>query len=103
MILRRNKNLSQKKLASLTGLGVANIARYELDSSMPNTQTLITLSDFFQVSTDYLLKSSGAISFPKDPDLLILMSKIDQFDDDSKIFLKKMINSLIDSQLPKNS
>jgi len=98
MILRRNKHLSQRKLAELIKTGVANIARYELDSSLPGALTLIKLSDFFDVSIDYLLKSSGPGSSVKDPQVALLMSKIDDLDSKNRAFIIGMVNSFISSQ-----
>ena len=95
MILRRNKNLSQKKLAELTGIGVANIARYETESTSPNIQNLIALSNFFKVSTDYLLKENSISFNINDPELIEMINKINDFPEQEKNRIKNLINSYI--------
>lgn len=53
--LRREKGLSQAKLAKLLNLGTSTIANYELNKRTPDPATLKRLADFFDVSVDYLL------------------------------------------------
>ncbi|MEW6770244.1 MAG: helix-turn-helix transcriptional regulator [Bacillota bacterium] len=53
--LRKEKGLSQAKLAKLLNLGTSTIANYELNKRTPDPATLKRLADFFDVSVDYLL------------------------------------------------
>lgn len=53
--LRLSKNLSQMQLSVLTGLSQSAIAKWELNKTEPTASALITLSHFFNESTDYLL------------------------------------------------
>jgi transcriptional regulator with XRE-family HTH domain len=99
MILRKNKKLSQKKLAKLLEVGVVNIARYETGVAYPSAQTLIILSDFFEVSIDYLLKDiENDISSLEDKELPGLIFKIDSLDKSDKESLKNMIVSFVETK-----
>jgi len=53
--LRRSKKLTQKELSDITGIPISTIAHYEAGSRIPSVEQLKTLSNFFKVSTDYLL------------------------------------------------
>lgn len=54
--LRKKRNLSQYDLAERLGFSRGQLANYEQGSRQPDYDTLIILADFFEVSTDYLLK-----------------------------------------------
>lgn len=53
--LRKEKNLSQKQLAESIGTTFTNLSRWELGQFEPDFNTLIKISSFFNVTTDYLL------------------------------------------------
>lgn len=53
--LRIEKGLSQHQLAKATGISQNAIAFWENEKRAPNSNAVIILADFFQVSTDYLL------------------------------------------------
>ncbi|MBO8138365.1 MAG: helix-turn-helix domain-containing protein [Desulfotomaculum sp.] len=57
--LRKEKGLSQSRLASLLKLGQSTIAMYERNKREPDTATINKLADFFGVSVDYLLGRSS--------------------------------------------
>lgn len=53
--LREENNLTQEAIALLLNLTKANISKYELGKLQPNIETLKVLSNYFNVSIDYLL------------------------------------------------
>lgn len=53
--LREENNLTQGAIASILNLTKANISKYELGRLQPNIETLKLLSDYFNVSIDYLI------------------------------------------------
>lgn len=53
--LRLELNLNQKELADKIGISRSSIAMYETDQRTPDYETINALSDFFNVSSDYLL------------------------------------------------
>lgn len=55
--LRRNADVTQSTLAKYLGVVPSAVGKYELYSnSYPSIDALLKISDFFHVSTDYLLK-----------------------------------------------
>jgi transcriptional regulator with XRE-family HTH domain len=58
--LRRVKNISQEKLASLVGLSTGAIGAYEVDRTYPSVAVLVKISTEFQVSIDWLIKGEEA-------------------------------------------
>lgn len=53
--LRDSHELTQKQLATNTGLSEIGIRSYESRRRKPAHDAIISLADFFNVSTDYLL------------------------------------------------
>ena len=53
--LRKQSGLSQEQLASQLTISRQAISKWELDSSLPDTENIIQLSKLFNVSIDYLL------------------------------------------------
>ena len=54
-MLRERDGISQAKLAQALSVSVSFIAEIEMGRSSVSTELLINLSEFFAVSTDYLL------------------------------------------------
>lgn len=52
--LRKEKNISQKELASLIDVSQRLISNYEDGSATPTVENLIKIADTFKVSLDYL-------------------------------------------------
>ncbi len=53
--LRTNNNLSMEALANALGTGKSTISMWENNGVIPRDEMLIKLSNFFDVSIDYLL------------------------------------------------
>lgn len=53
--LRNEKNLTLNKLSEKINISPQVLSRYERGDREPDIKTLITLSDFFGVSVDYLI------------------------------------------------
>ena len=56
--LRKFKNISQKELAKQTGITQAAISLWERGERQPNSNAILPLCRFFDVSLDYLLGNS---------------------------------------------
>lgn len=63
--LRKTKGLSQEQLAEVLDLTRQTISKWELDQSTPDLEYIVKLSDFFSVTTDYLIKGEQ-INQPSD-------------------------------------
>lgn len=57
--LRRQKGILQKELAAVLHCSVGTISNYEAGIHNPDLDTLVTLADYYGVSTDYLLGRSA--------------------------------------------
>lgn len=53
--LRKERGLSQDQLAAALGVSRQSVSKWELGDDMPRVDKILLLSDFFGVSTDYLL------------------------------------------------
>ena len=56
--LRTQYNLSQEELAYKLGVSRQAVSKWELGPSLPETGSIICISDLFNVSLDYLLKDA---------------------------------------------
>lgn len=55
--LCRDKNITQKQLADIIGINQNTIKTWE--HKLPNSETLVKIADYFNVTTDYLLGRSS--------------------------------------------
>ena len=54
--LRKSKGISQEELADKIGVSRQAVSKWESGQSIPDIEKIILLSDFFETTTDYLLK-----------------------------------------------
>ncbi len=52
--LRKKKGVTQEQLATALNISPQAVSKWETNTSLPDTQTLPLISDFFGVSIDYL-------------------------------------------------
>lgn len=60
--LRKSKGISQEELADKIGVSRQAVSKWESEQSTPDIEKVILLSDFFDVTTDYLLKGIEPVS-----------------------------------------
>ncbi len=58
--LRKAKGLSQEELADKLGVSRQAVSKWESEQSIPDIDRIIIMSDFFEVTTDYILKGIEA-------------------------------------------
>lgn len=58
--LRKKSNLSQEQLAEQLGVSRQAISKWESGLAAPESDKLVTISNYFQVSLDYLMKEESA-------------------------------------------
>lgn len=58
--LRKIKGISQEELADKIGVSRQAVSKWESEQSIPDLDKIIILSEFFEVSTDFLLKGIEA-------------------------------------------
>lgn len=54
--LRKARGISQEGLADQLGVSRQAVSKWESEQSMPDLDKIISMSDYFEVTTDYLLK-----------------------------------------------
>lgn len=54
--LRKVKGISQEELANKIGVSRQAVSKWESEQSSPDIEKIIIMSDYFKVTTDYLLK-----------------------------------------------
>ena len=65
--LHNDRELSQKELGRVLHIRGGTISCYERGSSLPNSDRIVQIADYFHVTTDYLL---GRTSYNISPDYL---------------------------------
>lgn len=53
--LRKSNKLTQEELGKILGVGKTTISMYETSNSTPNDEIKLKISEYFNVSLDYLL------------------------------------------------
>lgn len=56
--LRKEKGISQDQLANEVGVSRQAVSKWESQQSLPDLEKIIILSEYFSVSTDYLIKGT---------------------------------------------
>lgn len=56
LYLRKSKGISQEELADKVGVSRQAVSKWESEQSMPDLEKIIIMSDYFNVTTDYILK-----------------------------------------------
>lgn len=54
--LRKNKGISQEELADKVGVSRQAVSKWESEQSVPDLERVIIMSEYFGVTTDYILK-----------------------------------------------
>lgn len=65
--LRKQKKLTQEKVGEMVNMSQRSVANWESGERLPSIQTLIELSDKFNVSVDYMLGCTDNPEKQKEP------------------------------------
>lgn len=60
--LRKTKGISQEELADKVGVSRQAVSKWESEQSTPDLEKVIVMSDFFGITTDYILKGIEPIT-----------------------------------------
>ncbi len=96
--LRTQYGYSQEALAEKLNVSRQAISKWELGTTLPETDKVITISDFFDVSTDYLLKDNIQLNNNESLDRVVLkfLGSAQDMDDISKELVDIMKDGIID-------
>lgn len=70
--LRVRYDYSQEYLAEQIGVSRQAVSKWELGATLPDTEKLIAISEFFNVSADYLLKDTEDMGNGANMDRIVL-------------------------------
>lgn len=59
--LRKAKGLSMKELGAIIGVAESTVSQYENGKRQPDFETLLLISEYFDVSVDYLLRGNHVL------------------------------------------
>lgn len=96
--LRSEKGWSQKELAGKLEIHPVNMTKLEQGKNFPSVDTLIRLSEIFNVSIDYLLSDEvkqRESTVLQDKELLESFAKVERMDEKSKEIVKELLDSFI--------
>lgn len=96
--LRTQYGYSQEALAEKLGVSRQAISKWELGTTLPETEKVIAISEFFDVSIDYLLKSNAPLSNSESLDRIVIkfLSSAQDMNDISKELVDIMADGIID-------
>lgn len=64
--LRKEKSLSQELFAEVMDVSRQSVSKWELNQTYPEVEKLIEISEYFDVSMDYLVKEDAAVEKEKE-------------------------------------
>ena len=70
--LRTKTKMSQEELAGELGVSRQAVSKWELGASLPDTEKLIEISEYFNVSIDYLVKNEEQRELSDDMNRIII-------------------------------
>lgn len=96
--LRTQYGYSQEALAEKLNVSRQAISKWELGTTLPETDKVIAISDFFEVSTDYLLKDNIQLNNNESLDRVVLkfLGSAQDMDDISRELVDIMKDGIID-------
>lgn len=98
--LRTQYGYSQEALAEKLNVSRQAVSKWELGTTLPETDKVITISDFFNVSTDYLLKDKFQLSNNDSLDRVVLkfLGSAQDMHNISKELVEIMKDGIIDDE-----
>lgn len=85
--LREDRDLRQADISAATGIDQRTLSNYETGKTRPDSESLIRLADFFDVSIDYLVGRTEE-SIAKNEDVVRELDEIQKRLDHIKKYLK---------------
>lgn len=88
-ILRLNAGYTQETVAELLYMDSKAYGKYERETAKPSTETIVTLAELYDVSTDYILR--GVETSPSEK----LSSILARYDVDAQSHILNLLESMI--------
>lgn len=64
--LRKSKGISQEQLADVVGVSRQAVSKWESEQTIPDLEKVILMSEYFEVTTDYILKGIEPVALEND-------------------------------------
>ena len=98
--LRVQFGYSQEALAEKLSVSRQAVSKWELGTTLPETDKMIVISDFFDVSIDYLLKENITLNQAESLDRVVMrfLGSAQDMDDISKELVDIMRDGTIDDK-----
>lgn len=98
--LRTEYGYSQETLAEKLNVSRQAVSKWESGTTLPETDKVITLSNFFGVSTDYLLKDNIPVNSQDSLDRIVLkfLGSANDMDNISNELVEIMRDGIIDNE-----
>ena len=96
--LRKERNLTQKELASIVGVHFSHMSRYERGISLPSIDVVKKLAQMFHVSADYLLFDDSQAMVRAniaDQELLQQFERLSRMSEREKAAVKTVLEAVI--------
>ena len=96
--LRKERNLTQKELASIVGVHFSHMSRYERGISLPSIDVVKKLAQMFHVSADYLLFDDAQAMVRAniaDQELLQQFERLSRMSEREKTAVKTVLEAVI--------
>ncbi|MDU1031901.1 helix-turn-helix transcriptional regulator [Clostridium sp.] len=78
--LRKSNKLTQSELGKILGVGKTTISMYETGNSTPNDEIKLKISEYFNISVDYLLGKTNIKNHNNNEETIALHSDYDYKD-----------------------
>lgn len=100
LALRTQQKYSQEALAEKLNVSRQAISKWELGTTLPETEKVIALSEFFGVSIDYLLKDNVKLNQAESMDRVVIkfLSSAKQMNNISQELIDIMEDGVTDDQ-----
>lgn len=75
--LRKSNNLTQAELGKILGVGKTTVSMYETSNSAPSDEIKLKISEYFNISLDYLLGKTNIKNYEDKETTIALHSDVD--------------------------
>jgi len=93
--LRKDRNLSYRKVSSQLGISHTILAAYERGTISPSLENVLALCKFFNVSIEHLLVGEKAESIYNDLELFELFCEVDDLEEEYRQMVKAYIQKVL--------
>ena len=72
LFLRNRSGCSQETLADALDVSRQTVSKWELGQSLPDAEKIVAISNFFSVTTDFLLRDTSPVQIEKNLDRIVI-------------------------------